>query len=159
NYKEQAWYYGSMERTTWLDRGPSYYPAATSPDGYMYDQEFGFDDGSTNPPSPIVAYIESSPIESPQDGQGGHFQFISRLIPDVTFRNSSALSPTVNMTVKMQNYPGANFSQTYPSTISQSATVPIEQFTQQAFIRLRGRSAVFRIESDTVGVTWRLGVP
>jgi hypothetical protein len=159
NYKEKAWYYGMMSRTAWLDRGPSYYPVATSTDSYLYDHEFGFDDGSTNPPSAINAYIESCPIESQQGGAGEHFQFVTRLIPDVTFRNSSAASPSVDMTVKMQNYPGANFSQDQASTITQSATVPIEQFTQQAFIRLRGRSAIFRVESDAVGVTWRLGTP
>lgn len=159
NYKDTSWYYGSLARTAWLDRGPSYYPVATSTDNYLYDHEYGFDDGSTNPPSAINAYIESSPLESQDDGVGGHFQFVTRLIPDITFRNSSASSPSVLMTVKMQNYPGANFSQNQESTITQSATVPIEQFTQQAFIRLRGRSAVFRCESGDVGVTWRLGVP
>lgn len=159
NYKEDCWYYGSLERTAWLDRGNGYYPNATSADGYLYDHEYGFDDGSTNPPSAITAFIESSPLESPNDGQGEHFQMVSRLIPDITFRNSSAASPSVTMTVKMQDYPGGNFSQNYASSVTQSATVPIEQFTQQAFIRLRGRSAAFRCESTTTGVTWRLGVP
>lgn len=157
--RDNAWYCGSISRTVWLDRGPTYYPSATSPDGYLYDHEYGFDDGSTNPPSPITAYIESSPMEMNQDGQGQHFVFINRLIPDVTFRNSSAASPSVDMTVKTQNYPGADFSQDYESAITKSATVPVEQFTQQAFIRLRGRSAVFRIESTGLGVTWRLGTP
>lgn len=157
--REDAWYYGSLDRTAWLDRGPTYYPVATSADSYLYDHEYGFDDGSTNPPSPIEAYIESSPMEMNEGGQGDHFVFISRLIPDVTFRNSSATSPTVDMTIKMQNYPGADFSQDYPSLITKSATVPIEQFTRQAFVRLRGRSAVFRCESDGLGMTWRLGTP
>lgn len=157
--RENAWYYGSLSRTAWLDRGPNYYPAATSPDGYLYDQEYGFDDGSTNPPSPIEAYIESSPLEMSEEGQGEHFAFITRIIPDVTFRDSSAASPSVDMTVKMQDYPGVDFSQDYASTVTKTASVPIQQFTKQAFIRLRGRSAVFRVESDGLGVTWRLGVP
>jgi hypothetical protein len=159
NYKEQAWYVGSLGRTAWLDRGPNYYPLASSSDRYLYDHEYGFDDGSTTPPSPIVAYIESSPVESPDGGVGQHFLFIDRMIPDITFRNSSAAEPTVNMTVKMQNYPGAPISQTYPSAVVQSATVPVGEFTEQAYIRLRGRSAIFRCESNALGVTWRLGVP
>lgn len=160
NYVEKAWYYGTLARTAWLDRGPYYYPLATSADSYLYNQEVGLDDGSTTPPSAITAFIESSPVEMDQDGQGAHFVFISRLIPDVTFRESEAAMPSVDMTISMQDYPGGSFSQQdYASTISQSATVPVEQFTQQAYIRLRGRSAMFRIESDTVGVTWRLGVP
>lgn len=159
NYKEQAWYVGSLTRTAWLDRGPGYYPMATSDDGYLYDHEFGFDDGSTNPPSPIVAYIESSPMEAPDDGLGQHFLFIDRMIPDVTFRNSSASEPTVNMTVSTRNYPGAATSQSYASSVVQSTTVPVGEFTEQTYIRLRGRSASFRVESNALGVTWRLGVP
>lgn len=159
NYVERAWYFGSLNRTAWLDKGPAFYPLATSDDSYLYDHEYGMDDGSTTPASPIVAYIESSPMEMDTEGLGMHFMFLNRLIPDVTFRDSTAASPSVDMTVKMQDYPGENYSQDYASTITQSATVPIEQFTRQAFIRLRGRSAVFRIESDEVGVTWRLGVP
>lgn len=159
NYKEGCWYYGSIARTAWLDRGPSYGPLATSDDSYLYDQETGFDDGSTDPPSPIVAYIQSSPLESPEGGIGEHFQFVSRIIPDVTFRNSSVPSPSVTMTVKMQDYPGEDFSQTYPSSVTKTASVPIEQFTKQAFIRLRGRSAIFRCESSGLGTTWRLGTP
>lgn len=157
--RENAWYYGELSRTAWLDRGPTYYPAATSADSYLYDHEFGFDDGSTNPPSAITAYIESSPMESPEGGQGEHFIFINRFIPDVTFRNSSAASPSVDMTFKMQNYPGGSFTQDYESTVTQTSTVTVEQFTEQCFIRLRGRSAAFRCESNDIGVTWRLGVP
>lgn len=159
NTVEKAWYFGSLDRTAWLDRGPNYYPAATSPDGYLYDHEYGFDDGSTNPPSAIEAYIQSSPLESPEGGAGLHFLFIDKLLPDVTFRNSSASNPTVDMTLLMQNYPGGTFVQDYESAVTQSSTVTVEQFTQQCFIRLRGRSAAFRVGSDTVGVTWRLGVP
>ncbi len=159
NWVERAWYFGSLNRTAWLDRGPAFYPLATSDDSYLYDHEVGMDDGSTNPASPINAYIESSPMEIDADGMGMHFVFLTRLIPDITFRDSTATAPAVDMTVKMQDYPGENYSQTYDSAIVQSATVPIEQFTRQAFIRLRGRSAVFRCESTEVGVTWRLGVP
>lgn len=159
NYKEKAWYYGSMPRTAWLDRGPAYFPLATSSDRILYEQEVGFDDGSTTPASAITAYIESSPMESPDGGKGEKFQFIDRLIPDVTFRDSSAASPSVSMTVKMQNYPGANYSQNNARTITQTATVPVDQYTEQVFIRLRGRSAVFRCESSGAGVTWRLGTP
>ena len=159
NYKEKAWYFGSLSRTAWLDRGPSYYPQATSADNYLYDHEYGFDDGSTDPVSGITAYIESSPMETQEGGQGDHFQFVSRLIPDVTFRDSTAASPEVSMTVKMRNYPGTAVSQSQDSGVTSSATVPVQLFTDQCFIRLRGRMAAFRCESSDVGVTWRLGVP
>ena len=63
NYQEQAWSYGSLVRTAWLDRGINDYPLATSTDYYMYDHEYGLDDGSTNPPSAISAHVESSQID------------------------------------------------------------------------------------------------
>lgn len=157
NYKENLWYYGSIVRTAWLDRGPTYAPLATSADFYLYNQETGFDDGSTAPVTAINAYIESSPVELDADGPGNHFMFISRLIPDVTFRNSSAASPAMTMTLKMQDYPGQTYAQTYASTVTQTSVVTVEQFTTQCFIRLRGRSVVYRAESTAAGVTWRLG--
>ena len=45
------------------------------------------------------------------------------------------------------------------ATVTRTATVPIEQFTGQAFVRIRGRQLALKIESDAVGVAWQLGVP
>lgn len=157
NYRDQVWYYGSISRTFWLDRGPTYSPVATSADSYLYNQETGMDDGSTTPASGISAYIESSPTESEQDGMGENFVFVSRIIPDVTFRNSTASTPSVTMTLSMRNYPGGAVTQTYPSTVDQTSVVTVEQFTEQCFVRLRGRSYIFKIASSATGVTWRAG--
>lgn len=159
NVKDGLWYFGSLERTAWLDLGGSYYPLATSVDSYLYNHEFGTDDGSTNPPSGITAYIESSPMETGQDGMGDHFIFMDRLIPDITFRNSTATSPTATMTLETRDYPGGSVSQTQANSVVQTATVPVDEFTNQCYVRLRGRSAIFRVESSDTGVTWRLGVP
>ena len=117
--------------------------------------EIGTDDGSQNPPVAINSYIESSPFDI---GDGDQFSFIRRIIPDITFVNSTS-TPTAAMTLKMQNFPGSNYSQASASPVVQSATVPVEQFTEQAFVRLRGRQATFKIESDTVGTRWILGSP
>lgn len=159
NYKEKAWYYGTLLRTAWLDRGPNYYPLATSSDRYLYNHEFGLDDGSVNPPIGIDAFIESSPLEASMEGAGDRFLFLDRMIPDITFRNSTSPTPTVTMTLQMQNYPGSGLSQTFDSAVVSQAAVDVTEFTGQAFIRLRGRSAKFRCESTATGVTWRLGTP
>ena len=156
NYQENVWYYGNIPRTAWLDRGISQYPIAASTDGFLYYQEFGQDDGSQTPPVAVDSYIESSPTAM---GAGDDFVFIRRLIPDITFVGSSSEAPSVNMTIETKNFPGANYSMTSVSPVSRTATVPIEQFTQQAHIRLRGRSFAFKISSDTTGVDWRLGTP
>ena len=155
NYADKAWTYGSLARTAWVDRGVLDYPVAAGTDGYLYNHEIGTDDGSQNPPVAISSYIESSPFDI---GEGDQFSFIKRIIPDITFVNSTD-SPTASMTLKMQNFPGSNYSQSKASSVTQSATVPVEQFTEQVFVRLRGRQATFRLESNKVGTRWVMGSP
>jgi hypothetical protein len=155
NYSDKAWTYGSLARTAWLDRGVLDNPVAAGTDGYLYNHEMGTDDGSQNPAVAINSYIESSPFDI---GEGEQFSFIKRIIPDITFVNSTD-SPTASMTLKMQNFPGSNYSQTKASSVVQSATVPVEQFTEQVFVRLRGRQATFKVGSNKVGTKWILGSP
>ena len=156
NYELQIWYYGTLARTAWIDRGINEYPTAAGTDGYLYNHEFGCCDGSTLPNSAINSYIESSQIDI---GDGDRFAFIRRLIPDLTFRGSTVESPTANFILKTRNFPGAAYGDDYDSSVTRSATVPVEQFTNQVNVRLRGRSFAMRIESDELGVAWRLGSP
>ena len=156
NYVENSWYYGDLARTAWSDNAVSNLPIAASTDGYLYFHENGLDDGSTNPPSAIKSYIESSAIDI---GDGDQFMFLSRLLPDLTFRNSTAASPLATFTVSARDFPGDSFGQTNSGGAVRSATAPVEQFTEQLFFRLRGRSMSLKIESDNVGTQWRLGTP
>jgi len=156
NYQENAWYYGNLPRTAWLDRGISQNPIAASQDGHLYNQELGKDDGSVYPNVAIDAFIESSPTAM---GAGDDFVFIRRLIPDVTFEGSTTNTPSVNMTIETKNFPGADYTTTVASPVTRSTTVPVEKFTDQVHIRLRGRSFAFKISSDATGVDWRLGTP
>lgn len=156
NYNENVWFVGSLVRTAWIDRGIEDYPRAASTDGYIYFHEVGQDDGSVNPFAPITAYIESAPFEI---GEGEQFGFAWRMIPDVTFRDSSNANPSVNFILKTQDYSGGNFKQTSNNNTVRTATLPIEQFTDQTYFRLRGRMMSLRVESTAIGVAWRLGVP
>ena len=156
NYIENVWYYGILGRTAWIDQGIYDDPIAASSDGYLYEHETGFDDGSTTPASAINAYIESSQIDL---GDGHNFSFISRLIPDITFINSSDPTPSATMTLKTRNFPGGNYLQTVDSSVEKSTSVPVEQFTTQAHVRLRGRSFALKVSSNETGVAWRLGFP
>jgi hypothetical protein len=156
NYQQNVWYYGTLARGAWIDRGVEQNPIAAGLDGYLYTHENGFDDGSQNPPTAISAYIESSQFDI---GDGNSFSFVSRIIPDVTFRDSTASSPSVTFTMKARNFPGGNYLQEDDSIITKTATVPVEQFTNQANIRLRGRSMALRVDSNETGMTWRLGSP
>ena len=159
NYQEKAWSYGSLVRTAWLDRGINDYPLATGTDYYLYDHEFGLDDGSTNPPCAISSHIESSQIDI---GDGERFAFIRRLIPDVTFGGSTATSPTATFTLKTRNFPGGAYLSSDNSSVTQTeaaTSTVVEQFTNQAFVRLRGRSFALRVASSGEQVQWRLGSP
>lgn len=162
NYVEQVWYYGSLARTSWLDRRTHSNPRAVSPDGYLYNQESGFDDGSVEPALPINAYIQSSPIEI---DEGNNFLFINRVIPDITFRNSTTHNgteqPSVRFTIRPQDYPGSVIGAGDERTVTRNAaaTLNVNIFTNQLNTRLRARSVALRVESDENGVAWRLGTP
>ena len=156
NYQQQIWYYGSMGRTCWLDRGVESLPVAAASDHVLYYQELGLDDGSTNPATGITAYIESSQMDL---GEGDQFAFLRRMIPDLTFRDSTNETPQAMMTLKTRNFPGGNYLQSNSKLVEKTATVPVEQFTEQVHVRLRGRSFAFKIETTDTGTTWRLGSP
>jgi hypothetical protein len=162
NYVEDAWYYGSLSRTAWIDRRGHTNPRAVSPEGYLYNQESGSDDGSTTPATPITAYIQSSAIEI-EDGD--NFLFINRVIPDLTFRNSVVhdgnQEPCVKFTIRPQDYPGSVIGAGDERDVERNsaATLNVNRFTNQVFTRLRARSVALRVESNEAGVEWRLGVP
>jgi len=156
NYEQQVWYYGELARTAWTDRGLIDFPLAASPDGYVYYHENGLNDGSANPTIALNAYIESSALGF---GGGDQFMFATRVIPDLTFRNSTATSPTATMTFKARNFPGGAYFGDDADPVVKTASVPVEQFTNQLFVRIRGRSMSMRIESDRKNTAWRLGDP
>ena len=159
NYGEQAWYYGSLGRSAWNDRGITVFPIAAGTDGYLYEQETGLDDGSTTPASAISAHIESSQVDI---GDGDQFSFINRYLPDVTFNGSTSDNPAATFTFKTRNFPGGDYLASDANAITQSVagtTSVVEQFTTQVNIRLRGRSFALRVASEDPEVQWRLGSP
>lgn len=156
NYAQDIWYYGSLNRTAWLSGDLYDYPVAAETNGKLYFHEFGVADGTQNPPVGLDAYIESTQQDIKE---GNDFMFINRIIPDVTFRNSTTSMPMGTLTLKVREYPGGGFSQQDDGTVTQTATSPVEAYTNQIFVRLRGRSVVLRMESDDQGTAWRLGNP
>ena len=156
NYQQQIWYYGSLNRTVWLDRGVESSPVAASTDHALYLHENGFDDGSTAPATAITSFIESSQMSI---GDGDNFVFLRKLIPDLTFRDSTAAAPSATMTLQTRNYPGGAYLQTNSKTVTKTASVPVEQWTNEVNVRLRGRWFAFKIETTDTGVGWRLGSP
>ena len=90
---------------------------------------------------------------------GDQFMFATRVIPDITFRNSTNASPTATLTIKARNFPGGAYFATDSDPVTKTASIPVEQFTNELYIRLRGRSMSLRLESSQAGTAWRLGDP
>jgi len=151
NYQEKVWYYGTLARQAWLDRGIRTLPMATGGQ-YLYNQEVGYDDDG----SAMTSFIESAPIDI---GDGDKFVFLKRVIPDITFDGSTSVNPAVSFTMKAKNFPGSNFNETTEGTTQRSSTSPIEQFTEKLDYRLRGRSFALRIDSTSLGTKYKLGTP
>ena len=151
NYIEKVWYYGTLARQAWLDRGIRTLPMATGGQ-YLYNHETGYDDDG----SAMTSFIETAPIDI---GEGDKFVFLKRVIPDITFNGSTSTNPDVDFTMKVKNFPGSNFSQTQDGNTQRSSTSPVEQFTEKLDYRLRGRAFALRIDSTSLGTKYKLGTP
>ena len=152
NYSEKVWYFGTLSRTAWLDRGTRNFPIATG-SNLIYNHEIGYDDDGSS----MDSFIESASIDI---GDGDKFTYLRKVIPDLTFDGSTNLaSPQATFTVKARNNPGADFDNTQSGTTSRTQTTPVEEFTEQLDLRVRGRSFALRVESNALGSKWKLGSP
>ena len=156
NYSEQVWYFGTLARTAWIDAEIRPYPIAASPDRYLYNHELGNDDGSTSPATAIQGFIESSPLSI--EG-GDQFQLIRRVIPDVTFDGSEQATPTVKFTLQGYDKPGQAGQGSVNGTVTKEASETVEKYTDELFLRLRGRAFSVKVENTGTGTQWRLGIP
>jgi hypothetical protein len=181
NHLERTWYYGTLNgttirpRTAWLDSPLRTEPTAaigytaTNSAGNLYYtngaivyHETTVDNNETSTPIAIDSYVQSSDFDI---GDGHNFGFVWRLIPDLTFDGSTSAAPSANFTVRPRNFPGSNYgtadnpavnsAQSYVST----TTYNVQQFTQQVYVRIRGRQMAFKIESTDLGTQWQLGAP
>ena len=152
NYANQTWYYGTLSRTAWHDRGVRQYPIAAGSQ-YLYDHENGNDDDG----SAMTASVESSQMDI---GDGYQFNFIRQLIPDITFEGSTSQeNPTVTFTLQARNGPGSTYDTNTSGASTRTASTPVEQFTDIVDVRLRGRAFNMKLESTNQGVSWKLGTP
>jgi len=175
NYLDRVWYYGDLDRTAWLDSALRQYPmAATGNTNLIVYHEAAVDDGTTNPPSPISAYVQSSDFDI---GDGHNYGFVWRLIPDITFDGSvnptpedptlTSSYPTVRLQLRPRTNPGAPYGvnnapdvrSSAPNTYIDSNYYNVQLFTEIVYTRARGRQMAFRVESNTLGTQWQLGVP
>ncbi len=132
NWRNNTWNIGILDRTAWHDhsvlfRQPYAYDAA----GTLYAHE-----DPTNPPSGV--FLESGAI---QISQGNEMMYTDRIIPDFE-RNTG----TVNVTIKVRDYPAADERTKGP--------YPMTSSTEKVDFRIRGRQTRIRLDSDAAD--WRL---
>jgi hypothetical protein len=163
NYLENIWYYGTMARTAWIDSGTRNNPVAATYSYNLVNHEVGVDNAESVTPVAINSYIESAEWD-PEDGH--KFSFIYRMLPDITFRSSTnGSNPQVTMTIVPMKNSGSGFNSpqsvggSSDATVVRTAIVPIEEFTGQVFIRVRGRQFIFKVEANQLGTGWQLGRP
>jgi len=166
NYAENngqgCWYYGSMARTAWLDTGLRDYPLAATYSYNIVNHEQGVDNNETATPLPIESFITSAEFDI-EDGD--RFGFIWRVLPDVKFVGSTAVSPQITMYLKPMQNSGSGYNNPASlggannASVTRTATLPIEQFTGQVYVRVRGRQIAMEYRSTELGVQWQAGSP
>jgi len=165
NYLDRVWYYGTLTRTAWLDSPLREYPQAATGSNLLVYHEAAVDNGETNPPSPISAYVQSSDFDI---GDGHNYGFVWQIVPDITFDGSStptSQNPSVDFIVRPRQNPGSNYGSANAPTVQSTQsyagqqTYNVQQFTELVYTRVRGRQMAFRVESNTLGTQWQLGTP
>jgi hypothetical protein len=156
NYLEQSWSIGTLNRTSWVDRGVFQFPLATE---YLpntvanttptviglsngasnyYQQEFGTDaDGET-----MLSFIQSGDFNIDEGGE--QLMRVARFVPD--FRDQVG---DVDVTWSFKNYP-------YGNVVSQTALTVTTTDTKKD-MRGRGRQANFKITSNESGGNFKMG--
>jgi hypothetical protein len=156
NHLERIWYYGTIDRTAWLDSPLRQYPQAIHADNinelsYLYNHEEGTNDDT----APLAAYIQSSDFDLME---GDQFMLTRRIIPDISFAGSSAANPEANFIIRPRNFPGGAY-QSNASNTQRVIQTTVNQFTDQVFLRARARQVALKIESTGLDTQWQLGSP
>jgi len=156
NYLEQTWSVGTLNRTSWVDRGVFQFPLATEYEANTaanvtptviglsngasnyYEQEFGTDDDG----SAMQSFIQTGDFTISQSGEEP--MRISKFVPD--FRDQSG---NLTVTFSFKDYP-------YGNVLSQTA-LTVATTDVKKDMRGRGRQANFRVESNTAGGNFKVG--
>ena len=156
NHLEKVWYYGTIDRSGWLDSPLREYPMAVNTPygtdiGVLYDHERGVNDDAVA----MTSYIQSADMDI---ADGEQFMLSRRMIPDINFNGSTASDPEVTVELRPRNFPGSGY-QSDANDARRVIQTAVNQFTDQVFIRARSRQMAFKVLSDTLDVQWQLGSP
>lgn len=156
NHLERVWYYGTIERSAWLDSPLREYPQASAYDttterSYLYDHERGTNDDT----AAMTAYIQSSDFDLMD---GDQFMLTRRIIPDISFNGSTAANPEASFIIRPRNFPGGAY-QSNPSNTQRVIQTTVNQYTNEVFMRARARQVGVKVQSTGLDTQWQLGSP
>lgn len=140
NYLENVWYYGTLQRSVWTDRGTFNTPLAVGVNRTLYSHENGKDDDG----SPMRAFIRSGYFDI---GDGLDFMFVDRILPDLELPNSS----TCKITIFTKRYPHPN------ARILTKGPYIFSDTDNKISMRARGRAMSVQYEVDGVGEDFEIG--
>lgn len=143
NIRENVWDHGPMDRTCGIDQSIVGMPIAAASSGIVYEHEVSKNaDGQ-----PLVSSFSTGwfPLSDGED-----MIFIDWILPDMKWGTANApQTASINITLYSVYYPGDTPTVYGPFTVTQS--------TQYINPRLRGRLAMYTIESTDLDSFWRLG--
>jgi hypothetical protein len=156
NHLERIWYYGTLERTAWLDTAVRFYPQAANTagggsTGFLYEHENGVNDDTVA----MTSYIQSSDFDL---DDGDRFMLTRRILPDIGFEGSTATTPEVTLQLRPRNFPGSAV-RVDPADSQRVINTSVGVYTDQVFVRARARQMALKVTSDQLGVQWQLGAP
>jgi hypothetical protein len=162
NYLDKVWYYGTIERTAWLDTPLRHFPqAANTPSGSTTGRVYNHENGISDDGIAFTAYIQSNDFDL-EDGE--QFMLTRRIIPDIDFSGSttpitvSSPQPTVTLEIKSRNFPGNAFNDDTDDTAN-VITTDVSTYTGQVFLRARARQMALTVRSSDLVTQWQLGSP
>lgn len=136
NYVDKIWDTGTIERTSFIDRGIFDLPIAVDWDGVLWWHESGYDDGT----SAMVSWIKTAPMDIEE---GDRVLRVESIVPDMVLIGAA----------KVKTY-----TRRFPmDTLREGSFLPIGPTTRKVDTRVEGRQIALEFRSDTLGAWWRLG--
>lgn len=143
NWQLQAWDYGPIVRTAWIDQSVWGGPIGSSTDGYLYQHETS-NDAAGQPISSNFTTGYSSLTN------GEDFVFVDYVVPDFKWgQYSQSQTAQIQITFNVVDYPGQTPRTYGPFTVSKQTTAINPRF--------RGRFMQLKVASSDLGSFWRIG--
>lgn len=144
NISNNAWDYGTLPRSAWIDESIFGYPIGADPTTQLLQQhESGYDaDGAV-----MDSYLETGFTAY---GDGENFGVIDYFEPDMKWKTVNG-SSSARVQITLTAVPSPNG----PTMVSGPVTVSSTSY--YASPRLRGRQIKWKMETTDLGSWWRLG--